>query len=228
MSSLLLVVPAVVAPGVAAAQDDDGFGMDDDDDVGLDDDDSGAVALDDDDDDDDAGAANAGGGVTADDAGTLRVSPYFLLGFGGGVDVGIGTVDLKASIGFGGRVDYAIHDYVTVGGQLTWASMKIDAPGADRDNELDISPFVRGRYVLDVGGKPLEAYALIPVGFSVYLPSASGADSEMGWNLGLLFGATYYVTPSIGVFAELGFMHQGFDSADINQGRLHLGAVFAL
>jgi hypothetical protein len=169
----------------------------------------------------------------------MRVSPYFLLGFGGEADVEVGPFsgenDLDPTVGLGVRFEVPIWDYISVGGIFAWAAFQQDAPGLDRDHLFDLDPMIKGRYVLDAGGMPLELHATFPVGFTVGSLDAENTDAAVGWNLGLLFGATLFVTDSIGVMAELGFMHHSVTSeqrgaefdASATQGRLHLGASFA-
>lgn len=179
----------------------------------------------------------AAGGPSADlsVADKLRLQPYFLLGFGGEADAGGASGDLDPTVGLGARFEAPVYDYIVVGGLLEWATFKLDLVD-DRDHLLDIDAFVKGRYVLDAGGMPLELYALLPVGFSAaFFDSALADDTAIGWNLGLMFGGTLFVSDSIGVFAEIGFMHHGLTldtgagevDVDANQARLNLGAAFA-
>jgi hypothetical protein len=171
----------------------------------------------------------AGEGTETSDAAfqQLRVAPYFLLGFGG-VSQG---VELAATVGLGGRVEYPVWDYIEVGADLSWAALKFEFPGADRSHVLDFDPFVKGRYVFEVAGMPMEIYALVPIGYSHFF--ADQGSNEPGWNIGFLAGAELLLTDWIGVFAELGFKHHEFYPDGTNdikttQGRMHLGAVFAL
>lgn len=174
---------------------------------------------------------------TAADA--VRLSPYLLVGAGGEADPSNlpGEYDLDATVGLGIRLGVPVWDYIIVGGLFEWGAFEVEGVD-DRDHLLDVDAFVGGRYVLDAADMALELHVLLPVGFSAAFFDNDLVEDEtgLGWNLGLLFGATLFVTDAIGVLVDIGFMHHGLNvdpdigddyEIDANQARFNFGAAFA-
>jgi hypothetical protein len=144
--------------------------------------------------------------------GPLRVYGGFSLAVGGdlqtdGGPFGFnGSASLDPTVGLQGGVDYVLHDYFSIGGEMRFLWFKTDGLG-DRNFlwDLDVKP--RGRYAFN--NIPLEVYGALPLGLTV-----SGFDGEAegkaGFNIGLLAGANYWFTEHIAVNAEIGWVFHKF------------------
>jgi hypothetical protein len=176
--------------------------------------------------------------AVADDD-SVRVAPYFILGFGGEVEIPLGPfgsidADLDPTLGGGVRFEVPLLRFVAVGASVAYAGFLVDAEDAEREHVLDFDAFVKGRFVVSVGPRAAELYALMPLGLSLWIPSDEDADNEVGWNLGVLFGAGLDITANARVFGEIGFLRHDIsldeDLGDLEalQARFHVGVSFAL
>ena len=119
--------------------------------------------------------------------------------------------------------EYGVHEYVSVGGYMSYFSIKYDyninnTKYYARHNYLGIgvkgtfhfTPLLKSELGIDVNEQVLDLYASlyagyllgrsssnIPGGNQIYTANSSGA-------LGLAFGARYYFTEQFGVFGEFG------------------------
>ena len=76
---------------------------------------------------------------------------------------------------------------------------------------LDFDALLRPVYPIHVTHGKLEAYVLIPIGFTLS-PTYLGTD--FGFNFAILPGVRYYINQNLGFFTELGFAHHSlFTSA---------------
>jgi hypothetical protein len=111
-------------------------------------------------------------------------------------------LDLDPTVGFQGGVDYVVHEYVSIGGEMRLLWSKVDGFD-DRDFLWDLAVKPRGRYAFD--DMPLEVYVSLPVGLT-----AAGikgrAEGKAGFNIGLLAGANWFFTENMGVNLELGWL----------------------
>lgn len=158
--------------------------------------------------------------------GKWRILAGLHFGFGGelstDVDTGFGLVtgndpDLEPTIGLQAGVDYLLMDYFALGGELRLSWWKPDrniTPGSqsdpDRSMYVDIDVKPRGRY--QFSNIPLELYGTLPFGLSfAAISDDMPMDGGPGFNLGFGGGATYFLTPRIGVNTELLGVWHWFD-----------------
>lgn len=129
------------------------------------------------------------------------------------------------SFGIAGEYNVPLHKYFTLGGTLgllSWGS----STGNSRNLLFDLAVLPRGRYPLN---DFLELYLTVPIGASLdflneanlsnglFLPPAGltlGLDIEggaaLGFVTGVLAGARFQLTRSVGLFAELGYIWRTF------------------
>jgi len=119
-----------------------------------------------------------------------------------------GGSELFPTIGFHAGADFVLMDYFSIGGETRFLFFKPEAIGDDDRSFLwDISVKPRGRYAFD--GMPLEVYLALPLGLTV--PGIEGeAEGEVGWNIGIVAGANYFFSESLGVSLELGWHFHKF------------------
>jgi hypothetical protein len=138
--------------------------------------------------------------------GPLRFYGGFSVAVGGSRTEELGTIgevdfDLDPTVGFQGGAEYVIMDYFSIGGEMRFLWSKIDG-ASDRDFlwDLDVKP--RGRYPF--AKLPLEVYGALPIGLTVPgIPNAP--EGTVGFNVGLVAGATWWFTTKMGVNAEMGW-----------------------
>lgn len=166
------------------------------------------------------------------EVGPWRIMTGMHFGFAGELDTDVpaGVLllipeapDLEPTIGLHAGVEYLLMEYFALGGELRlswWKPVRniVFAAQSDPDRSLyvDINVKPRGRYAFS--SIPLEVYGTLPLGLSVAsinddLPMEGGP----GFNLGFGGGATYFITPRIGVNAELLGVWHWFD------GKLNVG-----
>ena len=93
-------------------------------------------------------------------------------------------------------------DYFSIGGETRFLWSKI-GPAADRDFLWDIDVKPRGRYPF--AKIPLEVYGALPIGLTVAgIPNQP--EGTVGFNVGLVGGATWWFTSKMGVNTELGWV----------------------
>jgi hypothetical protein len=114
--------------------------------------------------------------------------------------------DLDPTLGLQGGVEYVVMDYFSIGGEMRFLFPKVDGE-SDRHFLWDISVKPKGRYAFD--NMPLEVYGAFPLGLTV--PGIDGpAEGTVGFNLGLVGGATWWFNENMGVNAELGWVFHKF------------------
>lgn len=176
-----------------------------------------------------------------------RAMLYLAVGGGGEADFSSdpsspldGSLNNEATVGVGARVEFPIMDYVSLGGQVELLSYEIDGAGFDREISGHFDLWAKGRYVFELSSDlDLEAYAGIPIGFSVVSiqnsPGLEHQDNYLGWNMGLLMGGQLFFSERFGAMLEMGWRHinahnqiagGGADlKTKVNQFALNLGAV---
>jgi hypothetical protein len=140
------------------------------------------------------------------------------------VDTGFGLTtgndpDLDPTIGLQAGVDYILMKYFALGGELRLSWWKPERnitltsqSDPDRSLYVDIDIKPRGRYVFS--GIPLEVYGTLPLGLSIASVNDDiPMDGGPGFNLGFGGGATYFLTPRIGVNTELLGVWHWFDGS---------------
>ncbi|MBT9560105.1 MAG: hypothetical protein IV100_29020 [Myxococcales bacterium] len=120
--------------------------------------------------------------------------------------------DNEATAGFVITGQYPIWTYITVGlefGVLFTKTEAMDRLDQDRNALIDIAPVIEGKYPL-LGGR-LEPFLKMPFGLSIYVPSDDLKDvsTGVGWTVGLMAGARYFVWSGLAVEAELGWQGHG-------------------
>jgi hypothetical protein len=114
-----------------------------------------------------------------------------------------------------------------------------DDGGFKRTFYVDANVFFRGRYPVPLEHGFFELYAGLPVGFSALIPSddaGTDAETQPGWNIGLLAGMQYFFGGPVGVMAEMGWLRHEWINSDspteitgtTNQFVLNLGIAFLL
>ena len=167
-----------------------------------------------------------------------HIAAKLQLGLGGSVDYTVsgngGSVtrnsDLGVSFGVAGEYVYPLHRYFALGGQLgflTWQSSAGSDSEGGRNFLFDLAVVPKGKYaMLD---DTLELYLGLPIGVgldvlnevnarnTLVLPAIGGAagsevegGAALGFVIGLLAGARYQLTDSVGLLAELGYMYRTF------------------
>jgi hypothetical protein len=103
-------------------------------------------------------------------------------------------------------IEYVVMDYFSIGGELRWLFFKQD--GDDGRSFLwDIVVKPKGRYAFS--NIPLEVYGALPLGLTV--PGLKGeAEGGVGFNLGLVGGATWFFNERMGINAEIGWHYHRF------------------
>jgi hypothetical protein len=137
-------------------------------------------------------------------------------GFGGETETkstGIkADLDNEATAGFVITGQYPIWTYITVGlefGVLFTKTEAMDRADLDRNTIIDIAPVIEGKYPL-LGGR-LEPFLKMPFGLSIFVPSDDfkNLSTGVGWTVGLMAGARYFVWSGLAVEAELGWQGHG-------------------
>jgi hypothetical protein len=121
--------------------------------------------------------------------------------------------DLENTIGFQAGATYAL-PFFALGGEVRLNAMKIDGL-SDRLKIWDFAFKPRARFELPT--LPLEVYGALPVGLSVLQESESESnyvEKDLGANLGIMFGATYYVSEKVGINAEMGWQMHFFKNEE--------------
>ncbi len=180
----------------------------------------------------DVASAQAGGPMD------LRLNAYGSLRGGGewSFDDDTLTVSdgLRAGGGFGLRVEVPVGEYVAIGPLLEFNSIGLRdrTPGdavPDRYAALTFGLWIKGRYIVDAAGYPLELYLGMPFGLTVYLPNADDWDNEVGISVGLMGGGQFFVTERVGLLLEMGFRRDGFRTDGVFSDKAKVKAIqFAL
>ncbi|MBX3247571.1 MAG: hypothetical protein KF901_10380 [Myxococcales bacterium] len=167
-----------------------------------------------------------------------RVSLYFALGAGGQstarVEGRSTSGGLDPTLGAGLRLEYLVLEYLAIGGMFEMGGYKYDGRSREADLYFDFDAWVKGRYVFDLGSLKLEAYLGLPFGLTAFRPDR--ADNEVGFNTGLLGGASL-LFDRFALFAELGWRRRQFRRSEsifgidivarvfTNQLAMHFGAT---
>jgi opacity protein-like surface antigen len=141
--------------------------------------------------------------------------------------------DAAVAYGITAMFDYAINPYFSVGvaPRLMLNVKPSDAAaGEDADKEVDLRARITGHLPVHPG---LDVYASVMPGYSIALVSQQGMDNATGFGLAGAVGATYNVTPSMFVGAEVGYQRAFFSqeqtildqkiTADTALSYLHIG-----
>lgn len=147
---------------------------------------------------------------------------HLRLGFGGNAKFSPGDVsdELQPTAGFALEADWRVIPHLHVGGLFGvgfWNTQALSDASVGRSSLVDLDATVRGVYPLS--GIDLDLFAQLPVGLTVAIPNddyidASGArgnaETGLGWNIGLLAGAVWYLRPEIGLMGQAGWRHRAF------------------
>lgn len=122
--------------------------------------------------------------------------------------------DNQATVGFVLNGAYPLWNYLSLGLEFGVLFTKTDAQDrADfrRNTVLDIAPVVEGKFPL-LGGR-LEPFLKLPFGLSIFVPGKDADDAGyrtgVGWTVGLMGGARYFVWRGLAVEAEMGWQGHG-------------------
>lgn len=141
--------------------------------------------------------------------GPLRFYGGFSVAVGGEIhddDDDDSSINLDPTVGLQGGVEFVVMDYFSIGGEMRFLFPKPDGQ-AGRDFLWDLVVKPRGRY--EFSNLPLEVYGALPIGLTV--PGLDGPEEgKVGWNIGLVAGATYFFTENIGVNTEMGWLFHKF------------------
>jgi hypothetical protein len=176
--------------------------------------------------------ASLPGAASAQARGTLE-DPYIgvnvHLGFGGSETYEASNTErsrsLSASFGLAGRYVHPLHAYFALGGSLGLTSWRGSSDDAGSRNLLfDLLVLPTGKYALT---RDLELYVSVPLGlalnslnevdrlsqfFGPYVQAFAEVDGNtaFGFAIGAMFGMRYQLLESVGLLAELGYMHHSF------------------
>jgi hypothetical protein len=164
---------------------------------------------------------------------------------GGSVSVGGTTVsgngtsvsnDLNPTFGGGAQYMYPLHRYFALGGLFAVESWKAKGtyPSGSRNLLLDLSVVPQGKLPLT---DTIELYLSVPIGLTLDfwnqvsgsvtvagVSASTSADTAVGYNLSLLFGARFALSRSVGLLAEVGYTRHAF-SHTISGNALGLGGA---
>lgn len=142
------------------------------------------------------------------------------INIGGGVAVtGSGSDKLRLSYGGGAQYMHPLHRYFALGGLFaaqSWQSRAGNSTNASRNLLLDLSLVPQGKLAVS---DTIELYISVPIGLTVDFfnqasLSAAGlsvsADTGVGYNLSLLFGARFALSRAVGLLAEIGYTRHAF------------------
>lgn len=145
---------------------------------------------------------------SAQGIGPLRVYGGFSLSVGGelkGEESDEGA-DLEVTPGLQGGVEYVLHDYFSIGGEMRFLFPEPEG-WSGRSLLWDIVVKPKGRFAFP--NLPLEVYGSLPLGLTV--PGIDGEpEGTVGWNIGIVGGATLFFTDKMGIQAELGWHFHKF------------------
>jgi opacity protein-like surface antigen len=113
--------------------------------------------------------------------------------------------DTATAYGVTAMFDYAINPYLSVGvaPRLLLNVKSSDASAGETANkELDLRARITGRLPIQPG---LELYAALTPGYAIVMSGQDGVNSATGFSLGGAVGATYDLTRSMFVGAEVGY-----------------------
>jgi len=138
----------------------------------------------------------------ASDDHAIRLSGHAGVGLGGAQ----GPIDMDPSIYIGGRIDSAVHPWVAVGGQLQVQLWRNDAMNA-YNSRFDFDAVGKLRHVYHVGDHELEAYLVVPFGFTLATVKQNNTNPGPGYNVGALVGAWLFLTEHYALSLEVGWMY---------------------
>ena len=125
-------------------------------------------------------------------------------------------------MGFGLRVEYELHKHFHVGFLTNfqfWRTEPQDDSNADRNLFVDLAPVLKLRRGFH--NERGEVFVEMPVGLTIAkfsdegekwvasFQNASKPETGLGWNVGLMAGASYRVTGNLSVQARLGWQGRG-------------------
>lgn len=132
-----------------------------------------------------------------------------------------GSFDDKFSGGISLIADYAVWDYISVGGlfDVNGYSRRGSSSVKDTQPQISFMATARGYYPLGDRGQYMP-YLRFAVGYTLFAPpisAPSGADPEHGWGVKVLPGFQYTFPFNLGVFAEIGWAGCGFTANSVKQ-----------
>jgi hypothetical protein len=159
--------------------------------------------------------------ASSNSMGTIRAGFKTVLDVGGEADFdGLGNIpdeDLEPTLGFAFFGTYQLLQYVHVGMLIGFGWLQTDwmeDHNIDRNFYMDISPMIMGAYPL-LGGD-LEIFAMLPIGLTISVFSDEledeyniNVETGVGWNVALMFGASYRVWEALRVMLEMGWQGRG-------------------
>jgi len=122
--------------------------------------------------------------------------------------------DTAVAYGITGMFDYAVTPYLSVGvaPRVVLNSKSKDAPASeDASKEIDLRARIMGHVPV---WQRLEVYASVMPGYTIVTSTQDGQDSATGFAIGGAAGASYDVSPTVFVAAEVGYQ-RAFTSATL-------------
>lgn len=165
-----------------------------------------------------AGPARAQSAAELDEG--IRLSGHFGIGVGGEQQVSTSTApgtarpDMDPSIYIGGRIGSVVHPWIAVGGELQvqlWRNETLSS----YSSRFDFDGFAKIRHAYDIGEHALEAYVIVPVGFTLATANQDNVNPGPGFNVGALVGAWFFLTEHYAMSLEVGWIyHHSYHNFD--------------
>lgn len=197
---------------------------------------------------DDGGARDASGqGSLSRATSALRLNARLMLGVGGEAEIRAGNMraeptDNSTTYGFSLGIDVPVHPNVSFGGFLQFSEWNLevfDDANVDGSTLWELAVFPKLRYPIKSGRGRFELYAGPVLGVShnslneevnervIFAAGVEG--STLGLLVGVFGGASYFISPSIGVGLEFGYQHRSYSFGgasvlEIGFGQLGLNA----
>ena len=140
--------------------------------------------------------------------------------------------DTAFAYGVSAKFDYAINPYFSVGlaPRLVLNVKATDGTDDEAGKQYDLRARLAGHYPVQPG---LDIYAAVMPGYSIVTASQDGINAATGFALAGAVGATYNVTPSVFLGAEVGYQRSFTTqeqtilgtklSSDVDLSYLHIG-----
>ena len=195
-----------------------------------------------------------GGGLiqpTGDAEAQSRADSVMAPRFGANISLGLGGEleldtdyyqqddDAVATVGVEAFADFPLHHNFTLGGFTRFQSFNGEYASdnnIDRSTALAFGVVPRARLPISVGSGTIEVHGSLPIGMTVAFLSddaarnlgGNDASAGIGFTIGVLAGADYYVDGHHGVRLQLGYVYHSYNSEVSNTDGTLSGGQFAL
>lgn len=161
--------------------------------------------------------ASYGGRLPAE-ASAIRLSGRLMFGLGG-EEAEQGA--MVTTYGFALGLEAPVHRYISLGAAIQFAKWNLqmfDELGVGRSTLYEVVVLPKLRYPIVTDDHLLELYAgpVLGVSNNVFNDQLEldDAGSALGVTVGVFAGATYFVSPKVGLTFELGYQHRSYSSGD--------------